>query len=313
VSRVREQGNESFARVSIPQLGPATVSGTPSGAAGYTPSAPSHGGFTPSAPSMSQHSGVVPSPSHPALPDDPPIQTPSQDELSIETEPRIAGRSGPPELSAPPHGMSSQSPALGGRTVPSLVSSAPRRSTATWWMLAVGGALALTVGALGGAAALWSTDEAQLEPPGATSVAEPPAVDLSTTVQPTASASTAEQGQGEQIRVAVRASPRAAEIHIDGRKVGDNPYQGRFDRDGQEHEIRVAAKGYVPVRRTVLFDQDVELDLKLRLARAGRIVSSPPTSEAEPLPTAPQEDEDWMKKQWPKSTRPIDEDNPYAK
>lgn len=322
VTRVQGLGAESFQRVSIPQLGPANVSGTPSGSVGYTPSAPSHGGFTPSAPSMPQHSGVVPAPSHPAASADELSLTASQDELSIQTEPRTVHSSAPSTLSASPAGFSSLAPPLpaGEASFGPAYSQAPGRSS-TWWMLGLGGALAIGVGAVAGVVALSTGGESAPQPAESTALAASPAPPPS--AEPAESAAPETATTEDQIRVSIEVSPRHGEIRIDGDKVDDNPYEGRFDRDSERHEIIAAAKGHVPLRRLVSFAEDLDLQLDLRPAPGGRVaVRSPapspatepePEPEPEPSSPTPPDDEDWMKKRWPKSKRPIDEDNPYRK
>jgi serine/threonine-protein kinase len=344
VSRVRALGAESFARVSIPQLGPATVSGTPSGAAGYTPSAPSQGGYTPSAPSHGgftpsspsqgglsssmpsapQHSGVMPSPSRPVASDRGIVPTESQDELSIQTEPRSVQVSAPPVISQPPMTTSSMTPAPGAIADPSTLSIRGGRSSSTWWMLGAAGVIAIVVGVVSGAAALWSTEADWPALPASSSPPEQPAT-ASSTSETSAAPSPSTAVADERVRVQVRASPDHAEIRIDGRKVSGNPYDGMVDRDDEEHEIRVEATGHEPIRRTVSFDRAVDLTLELEPTRSGRApVRYPrpqpkpkpePEPEPEPPPatTGPTEDDDWMTKRWPKSKRPIDEDNPYRK
>jgi eukaryotic-like serine/threonine-protein kinase len=65
------------------------------------------------------------------------------------------------------------------------------------------------------------------------------------------------------IQVSVLAKPDGAEIRLDGRTLGKNPYEATHDRDDREHLLRVSAPGFRPQETTVRFDRDLALQFHL--------------------------------------------------
>jgi tRNA A-37 threonylcarbamoyl transferase component Bud32 len=123
------------------------------------------------------------------------------------------------------------------------------------------------------------------------------------------------------IDVVLRYSPAGATATLDGARIHENPFRGRFPRDGSAHEVEVRADGFRAERRVLAFDRDHELLIDLRRvekaegAEAGPSAAAPRPADASAAPAgkagavAP-----GTRK--PPATKPqheIDERNPYAK
>jgi serine/threonine protein kinase len=61
----------------------------------------------------------------------------------------------------------------------------------------------------------------------------------------------------------VGAAPIKARLYLDGQRLSSNPYSATAPADSAEHSIRAEAPGYVPEKRIVTFDKDVDLELGL--------------------------------------------------
>lgn len=89
------------------------------------------------------------------------------------------------------------------------------------------------------------------------------------------------------VRVSVLAKPEIAEIRLDGRPLGRNPYDATHDRDGQEHLLRVTAPGFRPQETSVRFDRDIALQFHLAEldvpVAAERPVATPPKKPEPPI------------------------------
>jgi eukaryotic-like serine/threonine-protein kinase len=89
------------------------------------------------------------------------------------------------------------------------------------------------------------------------------------------------------VTIEIRVSPETAELSIDDRLVGRNPYVGQFVADSAVHHIRASAAGYVAKSFAVSFDTNLSLDLSLeRLAPQGPHVTM--TSRPSRPPRAPE-------------------------
>jgi len=91
--------------------------------------------------------------------------------------------------------------------------------------------------------------------------------------------------QGRRIVLRVSAQPAKAKLYIDDQPLASNPFDGDVPSNTAPHSIRAEAPGFTTDRRTVTFEKDVEVDLKLLpLRSAARKASADagPASSAEP-------------------------------
>ncbi|MEO6951835.1 MAG: protein kinase [Polyangia bacterium] len=128
----------------------------------------------------------------------------------------------------------------------------PGRSTSWAWIalpLALGGALA--------AAKLWPShgDEGGI----VGDVAPHAAV---RTVAPSTTAVPPPEVREQAVRLDVRATPKEAEIRVDG-VVQPNPWSETRVADGAKHDVTISAPGYVPYRAQVTLDRDVTIAREL--------------------------------------------------
>jgi serine/threonine-protein kinase len=65
-------------------------------------------------------------------------------------------------------------------------------------------------------------------------------------------------GTAHRVTVSIEARPEAARIWLDGAQVR-NPYLAERVWDGQKHQLRIAAPGYLPEETEVRFDADVRM------------------------------------------------------
>lgn len=66
------------------------------------------------------------------------------------------------------------------------------------------------------------------------------------------------------IELRIIATPLDAKLYLDDVELPSNPFFARFSRDGTGHRIRVAADGYTPEARFVVFTRDEVLTINLR-------------------------------------------------
>ena len=92
------------------------------------------------------------------------------------------------------------------------------------------------------------------------------------TTAPSASATTE-----ATVDVAIEVSTPRAKIVVDGKNVGASPFRASVPKDAREHQVSVAAEGYIPESRTINFDRDVRLELALKPAPTGTHVAPAPT------------------------------------
>jgi eukaryotic-like serine/threonine-protein kinase len=94
----------------------------------------------------------------------------------------------------------------------------------------------------------------------------------------TPSASAAVPATAPSVRLAIAATPKRAQIWLDGRRM-TNPFVGELPRDDLEHELEVRANGYQVEQRLVRLSEDVALTIELRLEHSR---ARPPISAARP-------------------------------
>jgi len=107
-------------------------------------------------------------------------------------------------------------------------------------------------------------------------------------IPPTASATSSVE-KPSKVRITLRAAPASARFSIDDGALLDNPYVGEIDRNGDQHQIRVEATGYMSRLVNVTFDRDVLVDLALKKDERAVVqpATRPPAAAPQPLPAAP--------------------------
>ncbi|WP_233561373.1 serine/threonine protein kinase [Sorangium cellulosum] len=142
------------------------------------------------------------------------------------------------------------------QTIPTIMvaNTQSTRRKALW----TAGIAVLSVLLIGGAA--WAVMTMKWPPPG-------PAPEQALTVEPTVPG----PGPGPTpapvanlIELRIIATPLDAKIYLDDVELPSNPFFARFSRDGTGHRIRVAADGYTPEARFVVFTRDEVLTINLR-------------------------------------------------
>ena len=83
----------------------------------------------------------------------------------------------------------------------------------------------------------------------------------------------AEEKKVENIEVRVNVEPKDAKLYIDGEQLGQSPYAGMFEKDDQQHELKVEAPGYETETRKLRFERDVLIELSLKKTPSGRVVA----------------------------------------
>jgi serine/threonine protein kinase len=132
--------------------------------------------------------------------------------------------------------------------------------------------------------------------PSVTSAAPPP-VAVSPPPEPTAPARAT-------VRARIHVTPATAQLALDGKPLGDNPFVGELPRDGAAHLLTASASGYASLSHEVRLDNDVDVDLTLvpLPARPAPVLYQPGRRSPRYVP-APQRP----------TTRPVDDKDPYAK
>ncbi len=224
---------------------------------------------------------------------------------------RVVLPSGRPLSETPPHGQMT--------AITQSLPSVPPKSRSLLPALGVGTALA--IGALGVVVYASKKDSNPTaahpaEGPAPTTTAVPettaPKVEQTAALAP----ATSKADEREMIEIMVR-YPETAKAKLDGGVVDRNPFQARLPKDGSIHRFEVEKDGYKTEKRTLTFDQDVELTIELTPigSRPYLRPTSRPSSKAsaEPAPPPPPKptDEDGPKRKPPQPTVDIDENNPY--
>lgn len=100
------------------------------------------------------------------------------------------------------------------------------------------------------------------------------------------------EAESSEVHVAIEVEPEQAELHLDGQVLAP-PYELTVPRDTREHLLIIRADGYVGLERTVVFDRDfrmsVRLDREPRAQPSAAPVrkSRPSRSKAEERPEPP--------------------------
>jgi hypothetical protein len=70
---------------------------------------------------------------------------------------------------------------------------------------------------------------------------------------------------GSFLRARITVNPTEARILLDGAPLPENPFEGKFLKDGAVHRLQFEAAGFLPQSRLAVFDKDVSLDIALQL------------------------------------------------
>ena len=89
------------------------------------------------------------------------------------------------------------------------------------------------------------------------------------------------------VRIAIAATPKRAQIWLDGRRLS-NPFVGVLPRDDRNHELQVKANGYRLEQQVVSLSRDVALTVELR-AEPERARPAIPTARVLPGSTSTQQ------------------------
>jgi serine/threonine protein kinase len=130
-----------------------------------------------------------------------------------------------------------------------------------------------------------------------------------------AAASAAAEAPGN-IDVVLRYSPASATATLDGARIDENPFHGRFPRDGSAHHVEVQAEGFRAERRVFSFDRNHELLIDLVReagAGAGTVAPGPADASAQPAGKTGIPARGTRKPPTSKPQHEIDERNPYSK
>jgi serine/threonine-protein kinase len=112
----------------------------------------------------------------------------------------------------------------------------------------------------------------------------------------------------DSVRVQLSATPSDAVLTLDGRRLAQNPFQARFDRDERLHELTIEAPGHDPLLRTIVFDRDLSLHFELvQTDKTGKTARPPRPAPPQPGPQPSAKGVDI------KATRSIDTSDPYKK
>jgi eukaryotic-like serine/threonine-protein kinase len=85
------------------------------------------------------------------------------------------------------------------------------------------------------------------------------------------------------VRAKIKVTPPDAKILVDGSELPSNPFEGKFIRDGAAHRIEMQAPGFVPQRRMLVFNSDLDLEVTLYIAQK----PAAPSAAITAVPTAP--------------------------
>jgi serine/threonine protein kinase len=154
---------------------------------------------------------------------------------------------------------------------------------------------------------------------------------VSASVEPARATGTA--AAAAEVRLDVSVVPKTAVVRLDGRLL-KTPYTGSHAVGPGEHELSIAAGGYVAERRTLVFTRDLDVNVHLRPAHGSaplrstatpEIVAqlSPKSTSTTPAPEAPARKASLAPRVEPgqdlrspasnvRSSRQIDEKDPYS-
>ena len=95
----------------------------------------------------------------------------------------------------------------------------------------------------------------------------------------TAGAPASSSAAPSRVRITMRATPRSAELVVDGKAVSGGSFDAEVEPSAEAHRIRVSAPGFSPSEQLVVFDRDVRLEVLL--------VPLPPSTQRAPGRAAP--------------------------
>ncbi|MEP7119666.1 MAG: serine/threonine-protein kinase [Byssovorax sp.] len=86
---------------------------------------------------------------------------------------------------------------------------------------------------------------------------------------------------GSYLRARISVNPAEARILLDGAPLPENPFEGKFMKDGAVHRMQFEAAGFLPQSRLAVFDKDLSLDIALQLKpKNGGEGKDPPAGSA---------------------------------
>jgi hypothetical protein len=92
----------------------------------------------------------------------------------------------------------------------------------------------------------------------------------------------------EIFQLVVRASPKSAQITIDGTVVDGNPFRALYPKGGEAHRITASADGYESKSEDISLASDITVDLDLKRSFAMFETRNIPTAARQPIaPTEP--------------------------
>jgi serine/threonine-protein kinase len=120
-----------------------------------------------------------------------------------------------------------------------------------------------------------------------------------------------------QVEITINVTPPEAKLFLDGKPLAQNPFVGKFARDEGTHIIRAEAPGHATKTRDITFEKDRSFDITLEHQNA----QGAPLAEPKDVPTArtkvmvvpqPEQSDDMKTGGSKKTTRTIDQTNPYG-
>jgi serine/threonine-protein kinase len=132
------------------------------------------------------------------------------------------------------------------------------------------------------------------------------------TASPSTTTSAATSAAPVRMHVRLAARPATVRFTLDGRPVGQNPYEGEIPRDDLVHRIVATADGFQSREIEARFDRDVSIDIEL--APAPRPAAQPPAQQQTVGGRSrPVVDPDSPLPAPTRTKRPIEEEDPYEK
>ena len=77
---------------------------------------------------------------------------------------------------------------------------------------------------------------------------------------------TTQQQAHDTIAIQFSVTPPKARLFLDGSQLDSNPFSARLKPDNALHTLEASAEGYAPARRSIVFDRDVKVAIKLNPA-----------------------------------------------
>jgi serine/threonine-protein kinase len=91
---------------------------------------------------------------------------------------------------------------------------------------------------------------------------------------------------GSFLKARIAVNPVEARILLDGAPLPENPFEGKFMKDGAVHRMQFEAAGFLPQSRLAVFDKDLSLDIALQLKpKAG--AEGPPSAAGSAMGAKP--------------------------